>query len=209
MNSQAHGVQTGDTVAECALERLEAILDPSRLRNTLEAACRAFGDSGSPIASCGVARVHPRSDGFVVDVIAGFENGSTRRLVAEVPADDPSSHLQNIRRRVAKQTARRGIAERDDMPPLHVDSELGVFIRPRGYDESVDGLVTLRNFEHLFDQIPPGAAARLDGMRSTRLLGHRLHRRAVIGISRAGDSGDGYILKLYKQHSTKAQRASP
>jgi Ser/Thr protein kinase RdoA (MazF antagonist) len=208
MNSQAHAVQTGDTVAGCALERLKAILDPSGLRNTVKAACMTFGDSGIPMTSCEVARVHPRGEnGFVVDVIAGFENGSTQALFAEVLAGDPSSHLRDIRRKVARQASRCGIADGKRMVPIHVDSELGVFIRPRGDDELIDGIITLRNFEYLLDQIPPDSAARLDGMRSARLLSHRLNRRAVIGISRADDAGGGCILKLYKMWSAKAQRA--
>ncbi len=185
-----------------ALGRLEAILDLSRLRTVLKAAMSALGD-GPALTSCGIARVHPRGDGgYVMEVAAHLEDGSIRQYFVEIPAGDPMQHLHNIHRRTSKQNARIGSGDQGAMFPIHADDHLGVFVRPRGFDELIDGLVTQKNFNQFRDQLPPDVAAHLVDPCPTRLLAHRLHRRAVVGI------GDRYILKLYKKKSAKAQQAT-
>jgi Phosphotransferase enzyme family len=188
--------------SDVALGRLEAVLDLNRLRLMLKAAVNTMGDH-LVFTSCSIERVHLQGDGgFVVEVAADIADGSTRQYLVEVPAGDFSQHLDNIKRRTSRQNARTGRAEQGVVLPIHADDHLGVFVRPRGFDELIHGLVTQTNIDLLRDQLAPEVAANVVGSGPARLLAHRLHRRAVVGI------GDRYILKLYKRLSTKAQQVT-
>ncbi len=178
-----------------ALDRLRDVLAEDRLTKALMTNAQSLGVDTAAFEGAHVSRVHPRNDGgFVLDVETPGTASDTGFFV-EVVAGDAAEHAERLMRRRSKQGNRLG----ETVPMrIHVNADAGLVMRRKGEDELLDGLIALHRPE-TFDAGMSGSAV------ATRLLAHRLNRRAVFEAETA--TGEKQIVKLYKKGSGKAQSA--
>jgi Ser/Thr protein kinase RdoA (MazF antagonist) len=174
--------------ASLPLARLQSLLEGDKLGQAVARAAGKLGLNHLDVAQVHAERLHPRSNGgFVVDVTCG-----RKALFIEVATGTLHDLSTMITHRHKKQQHRLG----QDIPlHVHVDEVSACTVRLKGQDELIDGLpATL-----LHDRFST------DKVRQTRLLAHRLHRRAVISVTQ-GDNSQA-IIKAYKKGSQKADVA--
>jgi Ser/Thr protein kinase RdoA (MazF antagonist) len=178
----------GDLHAAPPLTRLLLLLEANGLAQAVARAAETLGLDHLDVAQARAHRLHQRSDGgFVIDVACG-----NRMLFIEVASGNLRDLSAMIAHRHKKQQKRLG----QDLPLLvHVDEVSACTVRLKGQDELIDGLpATLLQRRFGNDEIV-----------QTRLLAHRLNRRAVIGVTK-GD-GTKAVIKAYKKGSRKADAA--
>jgi Ser/Thr protein kinase RdoA (MazF antagonist) len=179
---------------------LERILDEASRTAMLQAAMAELEPGGEQPRESRVKRVHIRSGGgFVIEATATRSYTAELPCFIEIPSEPLADRVAEIARRWEKQCQRlgsRGIAPL----PIYADPEYGLFVRPRGRDEMIDGLAALCDPQALSEQLPDNPM-----LANVELLAHRLNRRAVLRV-RSKDGAER-IVKLYKKGSSKPQAA--
>lgn len=186
---------------DAPLNALAGLLSGQLLKQAVARHIESLAPPGSKVLSCAVDRVFPRRDGgLVLSISAVLPQGPTT-IFGELRPEAPQDYASQVARRMRKQAVRLGYIGPSAQREPCFDETTGLFLRPVGYDEMIDGLAVLHDSLLLDDQ-----AAASPGKTRVHLVSHRLGRRAVLRIQ-AQRRGGNRIIKLFKKSSTHAVRA--
>lgn len=197
------------------IERLRLATEPETVLQVLRRHWSYPQRHGLRLVDCQVLRVHPRSsEQFVVDYalrLSGAEGESVERFFGEVVTGDAEARSEHVVARLRKprrgQFTDQGAADRFAAIP-----ELGLVLRPYGFDERLPGLASFyapNTLLSLMNQNLPPSQGPVETV-SGEILGHRLGKRCIVRLrgeagpeARAGSQGVSLILKFYKSRSNK------
>lgn len=189
-------------------ERLSRITHDAVLLPALQNAWSGLSVIGARIAACAIDRVHARPDGgFVVSLDAQLaQHGQIvpQLLIAEIPANGCHARFAELTASFTKSKRCHQIKHPTRPLEFCMVPELDLVARFAGFDEKLDGLDLLHAPNRLNAVLPDSLIPQDGNIIHTRLLAHRLHRRAVIE-ARIRDS-ERILLKVYRRRSSRPRQ---
>ncbi len=210
-------ISPGSTAATFA-ERLAGAIDSRRVSDCIRDVLEGEGRGRVRFVDCELERLHFGGGiGPVAEYAMILDDGGRhqrRRMFVQVPRDEPGDAFHTARTKVHRRLAEAGQTAGADQRLIYLE-EIGAILRPEGLDERVDGLWLLGEGAGLPEFFASGGrsisgwnefeVAARQGLGS-RLLAHRLGKRAVLELYAGGENGGALpsvIAKFYKRSTRK------
>jgi len=186
------------------LDRVRRALDGDGIAEILMRDWVYLRNRGLDLERCEVLRLYPDRDGSFLLSYDMHVRGEGETHVVPVVAELSLQDAERRRRAIIDQLRkdrRRQIGRNTPRDHVAAIPALGMILRLPGLDEKIDALGILRRPALLGGHFGgSGAGAKPD----VSLLGHRLGKRCVLRYwPDAADRQTAFIVKLYKNHSTR------